>query len=629
MAATLSNDPVDPHSIAGSGSGFAAGQPTTTRLMPLEGAADEASVSHYMASTIAFESTAQAPHEPIQLPGRLQDRYEFRSLLGAGGFGAVYEAWDELLRRAVAIKVARRDRFQGTRGRERFLEEARAAARLKHPDIVAVYDSGADDSGNPFVVFEFVAGESLSERMKRDSLPLETVIALIISVADAIHVAHKQGLIHRDLKPQNILLDAAGHPHVTDFGLAVDEQSQRDIAGQIAGSPQYMSPEQMRGEAQYLDGRTDIWGLGVIMYELLVHRRPFSGRNREELRDEILHREPRPLRAIDDNVPPELERICLKCLSKEVSHRYTTAADVAHDVRRWSRSRTKSPRRIPAVVLWGAVALSVSIPVSVLTVQWLTGQWLTGPRAAATSGTVTTDDGQPQHGSRPASATTGGETSGGETSAAAADPLGWRTRLGADPVELLWPAYRGTSAIGFRNELQAYEINSDAVRLVQLGKLAEPATKVAISFRQPLWHGGAGLFFGYREGHYEGRLCARFQLFSLVKTFNQDGRQVYRLQRGRVIIYPQTGGLLTENEWGFHDVSLPGEGQAGRLVVEFREGRVVAAGWMSENLAELATPLFNEQSTVDDYVGSWGLFQQYGTTWFQHPDLQLGGKSTP
>ncbi len=617
MATTSPVDPVEPDPICAPGGGPTTGKPTATRLAPVEGAESEASVRPSMASTFSFELKDQATDEPQSLPARLHDRYEFRSLLGQGGFGAVFEAWDEVLHRTVAVKVARRDRFRdGTQGRERFLEEARAAAKLKHPDIVAVYDSGVDAEGNPYVVFEFIAGESLFERMKRDPLAVETGVALIISVAEAIHVAHKLGLVHRDLKPQNILLDGTGHPHVTDFGLAVDEQSQRDMAGQVAGSPHYMSPEQVRGEAQYLDGRTDVWALGVILYELLVHRRPFTGRNPQELRDEILRREPRPLRTIDDKIPPELERICLKCTAKEVTQRYTTAADLAHDLRRWSSSQTKTPRRMGAAVVWGAVVLTVSVPISVLVVQRLA----IAPADFARKTSALPNAGE----SRPGNPTNG--TIGGEAHSVAADPLGWRARLAADPVELFWPAYRGTGVLGFRNELQSYEINSDAVRLVQLGTFSEPAGKVAVSFKQPLWHGGAGLFFGYREGLYEGHPCARFQLFALVKTFNQDGRQVYRVQRGRVVIYPQTGGLLTEKEWGFHDVALPGEGQAARLIVEFRKQAVVAVSWRSDNLTELATPLFNEQSESDDYVGPWGLFHQYGTTWFQHPDSQTPGK---
>jgi tRNA A-37 threonylcarbamoyl transferase component Bud32 len=569
-----------------------------------------------MATTYSFELKAGPTEAPPPLPSRLQDRYAFRSLLGQGGFGAVYEAWDEVLHRIVAVKVARRDRFDGTTGRQRFLDEARAAAKLKHPDIVAVYDSGTDADGNPFVVFEFISGEALSARLQRGLIPQEAAVSLVIAVAEAIHTAHKAGLIHRDLKPHNILLDAAGHPHVTDFGLAVDERSQREMAGQVAGSPNYMSPEQVRGETQYLDGRTDVWSLGVILYELLLNRKPFTGRNRDELRDEILNREPRPLRALDDAIPPELERICLKCLTKAIGSRYTTAADVAHELRRWQRSQTTAVRRIPVSVQWSAAVLC-------LMAAGLVVYKLVNPAAQpVTTGTAPVDPGNHAE-------TEPDRTLPVETKATTADPLNWRARLGADPVELFWPAYRGTGVLEFRTQLQAFEINSDAARLVKLGELSEPTAKVAISIRQPLWHGGAGLFFGYREGLYEGHSCARFQLFALVKTFDQNGRHVFRLVRDQVIIYPQTGGLLSEKEWGFHEVTLPAEGQPARLVVEFRDSRVVAAGWQSDEMAELASPVFNDQSQRDDYVGAWGLFHQNGTTWFQHPDLQTPGKPAP
>ncbi|MCX7422291.1 MAG: serine/threonine-protein kinase [Planctomycetia bacterium] len=299
-----------------------------------------------MTTTSSFSAGKSLGDSDLNLPSRLQDRYEFRSLLGVGGFGAVYEAWDEVLQRSVAIKLARRDRFEGTSGRQRFLEEARAVAKLKHPHLVTVFDSGSDAEGNPFVVFELIVGESLAERMKRQPLSSSEAVTVMVAVADAVHAAHKHGLIHRDLKPPNILLDAAGHPHVTDFGLAVDEHSQREMAGEVAGSPQYMSPEQIRGETQYLDGRTDIWSLGVVLYELLARRRPFSGRDLSELCDEIQHREPKPIRQIDESVSIELEEICLRCLRKNIAERWTSAAELAARL----RQLLAAPKIIPTSV---------------------------------------------------------------------------------------------------------------------------------------------------------------------------------------------------------------------------------------------------------------------------------------
>ena len=181
----------------------------------------------------------------------------------------------------------------------------------------------------------------------------------LASVADAIHHAHGAGLVHRDLKPSNIMIDEQGQPRVADFGLAITEAVQHDKAGEVAGTPTHMAPEQVRGEVHRLDGRTDVWALGIILYQGLTGRLPFAGRDRATLFDEILRREPRPPRQIDDAIPRELERICLKCLSKRMTDRYGSALDLAEDLRAWldaarspaaAASRTANGRRLDAEV---------------------------------------------------------------------------------------------------------------------------------------------------------------------------------------------------------------------------------------------------------------------------------------
>jgi serine/threonine protein kinase len=153
-------------------------------------------------------------------------------------------------------------------------------------------------------------------------------------VAEAIHHAHRKGFVHRDLKPSNILLDAQGKPRVADFGLAMHESQRWLEAGTSPGTPCYMAPEQVRGQTQFLDGRTDLWALGVTLYEMLSGALPFRGENPAQLADDILERPAKPLRQTSDAIPEELERICLKCLAKDVGERYATAADLARDLRR-------------------------------------------------------------------------------------------------------------------------------------------------------------------------------------------------------------------------------------------------------------------------------------------------------
>lgn len=270
-------------------------------------------------------------------PPRLIGRYEVRSLLGQGTFGEVYLAHDPLLGREVAVKVPRLTGGAGGANVDDFLREARLVANIRHSALVEVFDVG-QEQGRCFIVMECVKGQSLRQVLDTHRLDVHSAAQMLAQVADAVHTAHTVGLIHRDLKPANILIDAAGRPHVTDFGLALGEDEQRRKAWQVSGTPAYMAPEQVRGESHRMDGRADIWSLGVILYEVITGRRPFAGSSVEELFDEIVHREPRPPRQIDDRLPAELERICLKCLSKRVRDRYTTSRDLAQDLQHFAES---------------------------------------------------------------------------------------------------------------------------------------------------------------------------------------------------------------------------------------------------------------------------------------------------
>jgi WD40 repeat protein len=181
----------------------------------------------------------------------------------------------------------------------------------------------------------------------------------MLQVTWAIQHAHATGLVHRDLKPANVLLDTDGNAHVADFGLAIDDQSQRFHAGEVSGTPAYMAPEQVRGEAHRLDGRADLWALGVLLYEMLTQQRPFQGASHQELFDEILHREPKPPRQLSPDIPAALERICLKCLTKSVTERYLTAADVAKDLRHAREAPQRRKRGLATIAAAVAAGLVV------------------------------------------------------------------------------------------------------------------------------------------------------------------------------------------------------------------------------------------------------------------------------
>jgi tetratricopeptide (TPR) repeat protein len=284
---------------------------------------------------LAADSRAEATGEPA---ASQLGKYLLLEELGSGNFGIVYRARDTELDRIVALKVLRATHRESTKSAYRFLREARAVAQLEHPQIVPIYDFDREGT-TCYLVYAFVPGTTLAARLAAGRLPFRQTAALVAQVARALHYAHEHGVIHRDVKPANILLDENGQPHLTDFGLARRDSGETTLTleGEPLGTPAYMSPEQARGQAHRGDGRSDLYSLGAVLYQMLTGVLPFRGDTWPAILKQLLSEDPQPPRRLDAAIPRDLETVCLKSLEKEPSRRYATAEAMALDLERFSK----------------------------------------------------------------------------------------------------------------------------------------------------------------------------------------------------------------------------------------------------------------------------------------------------
>lgn len=262
--------------------------------------------------------------------------FEIQGQLGEGSYGTVFKAWDSELRRTVALKIPRASRMSPESTRL-FLREARAAAAVSHPNVVSVHEIGQHES-SIYIASQYIEGITLRDHMRSSQLSNEQIGTLLIKILRAIQCFHDKGIIHRDLKPGNILIDAENEPYVTDFGLARRDSSDEITVtktGDVIGTLGYMSPEQARGEIHTLSSRTDVYAVGVILYEMLTRKRPFVATSSHTVLHHILTKEPQRPRKIDPGIPRDLQTICLKALEKEPDKRYNSASDMADDLQRY------------------------------------------------------------------------------------------------------------------------------------------------------------------------------------------------------------------------------------------------------------------------------------------------------
>jgi len=302
--------------------------------------------------------------------GKTVGHFRITSKLGAGGMGEVFLAEDTRLERKAAIKFLPAELAADPERRQRFLKEARAASALNHPHVCIVYDVGETDDGLPFIAMEFIEGGSLDSVLKKRRLEIPQVVDLAAQVADALDAAHACRIVHRDIKPANISLNERGQVKVLDFGVAKrlatesldasesTSEMQQTQEGAVLGTPRYMSPEQALGKP--LDQRSDLFSLGVVLYELTTGQLPFGGSNFAEVLNNIVHAQPTAIARLNYDVPPELERITLKCLQKLPDRRYQTARELMVDLRNLARELEHGPAAFASATL-GRVEPMVSI----------------------------------------------------------------------------------------------------------------------------------------------------------------------------------------------------------------------------------------------------------------------------
>jgi WD40 repeat protein/tRNA A-37 threonylcarbamoyl transferase component Bud32 len=288
------------------------------------------------------DTTTAPEHSSPQKLGR----FELLGVVGRGAFGTVYKARDLELDRTVAVKLPRAGNLAGPQELDRFLREARSIAQLRHPSIVTVHEVGQRD-GLPYLVSDFVPGVTLADQLSARRPGFREAAELVAAVADALQYAHEQGVVHRDIKPSNIMIGDDGRPCVMDFSLAKREAGEitMTVEGQVLGTPAYMAPEQARGEGHAVDGRGDVYSLGVVLYQLLTGELPFRGTQRMLLH-QVLHDEPRSPRSLNDRIPRDLETICLKAMAKEPRRRYQSARELGDDLRRFLKGEPIQARPV-------------------------------------------------------------------------------------------------------------------------------------------------------------------------------------------------------------------------------------------------------------------------------------------
>src|SRR6266480_1316193 len=325
------------------------------------------------------EENGETP--PVRIPTHFGD-YELQGEIGRGGQGVVYRARQKSLNRTVALKIIVLGRWATARHLKRFRLEAEAAASLNHPSIVPIHEIGERD-GCCYFSMNLIEGGQLDQVVRREAISIRRAAQLIAKLARTVHYAHEHGILHRDIKPGNVLLDIEGEPHLTDFGLArlVETESTVTRTTEVLGTPSYMAPEQASGNNVALTSATDIYGLGAVLYHLLTGRPPFAGPTTYETIRLVLQTDPQEPRLLNPKVDRDLSTICLKCLEKDPQRRYASALALAGDLERWLRREPIGARRTGLFIrgkkwlqrnptIAAVAALSLALTAAIAVIVW-------------------------------------------------------------------------------------------------------------------------------------------------------------------------------------------------------------------------------------------------------------------
>jgi hypothetical protein len=527
-----------------------------------------------LVSTISREDQ-NAPRVPAAVPrvvfpageAKLLGRYQLQKQIGRGGFGEVWQAFDPELHRPVAIKIFRRDKEFSETAMASLVDEGRKLAQLRHGGIIQVFDVGRIDN-LVYLVSEFVPGGTLLDCHRAARLSFDRIAGLVADLADALHAAHRQGIVHRDIKPTNVLMDEAGRPRLADFGLAATEQDLLYEGRATIGTISYMSPEQHRGDSHLVDSRSDIYSLGVVLYELLTDRLPFLGNSASQWKEQVLTREPRPPRTIDDRIPAWLEAVCLKCLAKEVSARYTTAQELAEALRRTGAARTrKSPP-------WLFLSLTAALLLLAAGVYPLWQRFF-GPAEKEPSSNppaVVAVEAKPPLEQPPAqrelpdvSQMTGPD---------------WQPLLAVQPRLALWPEKTRNSKLDFLADKRELEAMCAGAGMLTLGS-AKGDLDLQLAFSQPGGDGGFGIYWGLQPDPDRGPLARQFHTIKLQKVLDKGKRQLKLVEEFTVISH--RGEVLHSERLTLEHPAIAG--REAEVSLRIRGGTLESLTWNHQQVA--------------------------------------------